>query len=86
MCGISGNLLGWFKSYLSDRSQRVIVNGKTLDWCEITAGVPQGSVLGPLLFLIYINHIVHTVSYCKIRMFADDTCLFLAYVHTSLYI
>lgn len=77
MCGISGNLLGWFKSYLSDRSQRVIVNGKTSDWCEITAGVPQGSVLGPLLFLIYINDIVNTVSHCKIRMFADDTCLFL---------
>ena len=77
MCGIRGNLLAWFKSYLSDRFQRVMINGQASEWSSITAGVPQGSVLGPLLFLIYINDIVNTVSHCKIRMFADDTCLFL---------
>ena len=77
MCGIKGNLLAWFKSYLSDRFQRVIVNGQVSEWSSVTAGVPQGSVLGPLLFLIYINDIVNTVSHCEIRMFADDTCLFL---------
>ena len=62
---------------LSDRFQRVMINGQASEWSSITAGVPQGSVLGPLLFLIYINDIVNTVSHCKIRMFADDTCLFL---------
>ena len=77
MCGIKGNLLAWFKSYLTGRFQRVIVNGQASEWSSVTAGVPQGSVLGPLLFLIYINDIVNTVSHCKIRMFADDTCLFL---------
>ena len=75
--GIRGGLLEWFKNYLSDRLQRVIINGQVSEWLEILAGVPQGSVLGPLLFLIFIDDIVHTVEHCKIRLFADDTCLFL---------
>ena len=75
--GIHGGLLDWFKNYLTDRLQRVVINGQLSEWLKILAGVPQGSVLGPLLFLIYIDDIIHTVENCKIRLFADDTCLFL---------
>ena len=76
-CGISGSLLAWFSNYLTDRQQRVVVNGQSSAWSHITAGVPQGSVLGPLLFLLYINDITQEVSNCHIRLFADDTCLFI---------
>ena len=76
-CGIRGNLLEWFEDYLRGRMQRVVINGQCSDWGHVSAGVPQGSVLGPLLFLIFINDIVHVVSHCQIRLFADDTCLFI---------
>ena len=75
--GITGRLLDWLKDYLTDRQQRVIINGDHSEWGNLNAGVPQGSVLGPLLFLIFINDIVHVVNNCKIRLFADDTCLFI---------
>lgn len=76
-CGISGSLITWFTSYLSNRQQRVVINGRHSEWANIHAGVPQGSVLGPLLFLVYINDLVDVVQHCQIRMFADDTCLFI---------
>ena len=75
--GIRGNLLVWFKSYLKDRQQRVIINGQQSNWGSVTAGVPQGSVLGPLLFLVFINDITSCITYSNIRLFAGDTCLFL---------
>jgi hypothetical protein len=75
--GIKGKLLAWFMDYLKDRQQRVIINGVASSWGNIEAGVPQGSVLGPLLFLIFINDITHVIRNCKIRLFADDTCLFI---------
>ena len=73
--GIDGSLINWFKSYLSDRKQRVVNEGYKSQWEHTSAGVPQGSVLGPYLFLIYINDIVDNIN-CNIRLFADDTSLF----------
>ena len=72
--GIGGNLLGWFKSYLENRTQRVALEGCYSGYTNINAGVPQGSILGPLLFLIYINDIVREIG-SNIRLFADDTSL-----------
>jgi hypothetical protein len=75
--GIRGRLLIWLSDYLNERYQRVIVNGQKSTWGRISAGVPQGSVLGPLLFLVFINDLTHVIKHCKIRLFADDTCLFI---------
>ena len=73
--GISGKLLALLSNFLANREQRVLLNGKSSDWKKITAGVPQGSVLGPLFFLIYINDIVENIT-SDIRLFADDTSIF----------
>ena len=73
--GINANLLLWFESYLTGRRQRVLINGEASAWFYINAGVPQGSILGPLLFLIFVNDIVLCVN-SEIRLFADDTYLF----------
>ena len=74
--GISGGLLSWFESYLSSRVQRVVLPGGKSEWLEIKAGVPQGSILGPLLFILYINDIVHGI-HSNIRLFADNTTLYI---------
>ena len=74
--GISGGLLLWIKSYLSGRKQKVIINGQESELIEINAGVPQGSILGPLFFLIFINDIVNDIC-CNIKLFADDTSIYL---------
>ena len=74
--GVSDQVLKWFTSYLSGRRQRVVINGKCSDWASVEAGVPQGSILGPLLFLVYINDIVKNIG-CSIRLFADDTSLYI---------
>ena len=70
--GISGNLLNFFGNYLSNRYQRVVLNGKEFNWMCLKAGVPQGSVLGPLLFLVYINDLTDNIS-SDMRLFADDS-------------
>ena len=74
--GISGQILKWFVSYLENRKQRVVLPGAESGWKYIHAGVPQGSILGPLLFLLYINDIVNEIG-SNILLFADDTSLFI---------
>ena len=73
--GISDSLLCLFNSFLSERLQRVILNGQASEWQKVLAGVPLDSVLGPLLFLIFINVIRANLD-CNLRSFADDTSLF----------
>ena len=73
--GISGNLLKLFQSFLCDRQQRVVLNGQYSKWAPALAGVPQGSILGPLLFLIYINDLPDNLESLA-KLFAGDTSLF----------
>ena len=73
--GISGGLLKLFQNYLNDRKQRVVLNGSMSEYSYVESGVPQGSVLGPLLFLVYINDLERNVK-SNIKFFADDTMLF----------
>ena len=74
--GVTGSLLTWFSDYLNDRKQRVVLPGASSSWTSVKAGVPQGSILGPLLFLLYINDIVEDIN-SSIRRFADDTSLYI---------
>jgi len=75
--GIRGEVHAWFQSYLANRQQTTLYSDIYSDFETITCGVPQGSVLGPLLFLIYVNDIQFAVTNAKIKLFADDTNLFL---------
>ena len=74
--GIRENTLDWFQSYLSDRKQFVDINGKPSELLGTTCGVPQGSVLGPLLFLIYINDLPNISTILNFYLFADDTNIY----------
>jgi len=74
--GIRGTALNWLNSYLSNHKQLVCVNGQSLSLCNISCGVPQGSVLGPLLFLIYINDLPDSSKFCSFFLFADDTYIY----------
>ena len=73
--GVRGLANDWFKSYLSDRKQFVSINGHDSNLASVLYGVPQGSVLGPLSFLIYINDLNQAIKFCKVHHIADDTNL-----------
>jgi hypothetical protein len=76
--GIGGKLLCWFKSYLTNRQQRVVINGLSSKWVPVLSGVPQGSIMGPLLFLLYIDDISSCLKFSKSMVFADDTKLYMS--------
>jgi endonuclease/exonuclease/phosphatase family metal-dependent hydrolase len=78
--GISGDLLAWMSAFLRGRDQRVVLNGACSPWLPVRSGVPQGSVLGPLLFLIYINDLGDQCE-SPLRLFADDALLY--HKHTT---
>ena len=76
--GIKGLNLEWLRSYLTERYQCTIANNIISDNKLISCGVPQGSVCGPLLFLVYINDITRILKYCKVSLYADDTVIYIA--------
>ena len=73
--GVHGSVHAWINSFLSQRKQRVVVNGAYSQWNDVTSGIPQGSVLGPTLFIIYINDLPETVE-SMVHIFADDTNIY----------
>ena len=74
--GISGPLLDWLKSYLKERQQFTDVNGSTSEMIPISFGIPQGSVLGPILFTLFTNDLPSSVSSGSVYMFADDITVY----------
>ena len=74
--GIRGNILNWIKDFLDNRTQLGILNGSNSHNIAVSSGVPQGSVLEPILFLAYINDLKQVRS--RVRLFADDTAMYLA--------
>ena len=73
--GIKGSLLKWIESFLTDRQQYVTVKGHSSDWKDVLSGVPQGSVLGPLLFLLYVNDFPDVIKK-MLKLFADDAKIY----------
>ena len=74
--GMRNSIINWIEHWLTDRRQRVVVDGEVSSWKSVLSGVPQGSVLGPILFLVYINDLEEGAT-GKILKFADDTKLFI---------
>ena len=73
--GVRGKTKNWISSFLSNRSQLVVVEGETSDPIDVDSGVPQGSILGPILFLIYVNDLPDNLT-SQTRLFADDCIIF----------
>ena len=75
MHGVQGKTLGWIESFLVGRNQTVVLDGESSDELPVLSGVPQGSVLGPILFLLYINDLPENVQ-SQVCLFADDTTVY----------
>ena len=80
--GIRNNVLQWIESFLANRTRCVILNGCSSDACQVLSGVPQGSVLGPILFLCYINDLPNNIV-SNIKLYADDALLYRVIRSTS---
>ena len=76
--GFKKSSINWFQNYLTNRKQKIIANNKFSDLKDIVCGVPQGSILGPLLFLLYVNDLGDCLQYTKYKLYADDTVLYLS--------
>jgi hypothetical protein len=72
---INGNILSWLEAWLTQQEQQVTIEGDKSSTAKVTSGVPQGTILGPLMFLLYINDIGNDIT-SKIRLFADDSLLY----------
>jgi len=81
-CGVDGKVYNWINNLLNGREQRVVIDSIHSDWCSVLSGIPQGSVLGPLLFVIYINNIEININNVLLK-FADDTNIFDAVADTN---
>ena len=75
--GFHSDLIRWFRAYLTGRRQRVVVDGTYSDWLPVVSGVPQGSILGPRLFVLYINDLASVAKNTKVALFADDAKCYL---------
>ena len=73
--GVTGKLLDLMRAFLTGRKQQVILDGCHVDWVDVVSGIPQGSVLGPLLFLVYVNDLPDAVQ-CNVKLFSDNTKLY----------
>ena len=69
--GIQGNVLDWIQEFLTERKQRVVINGSESEWSDVSSGIPQGSAIGPTLFLVYIKDMPDVID-VLIKLFADD--------------
>ena len=84
ICGIKNKNKNWIQNYLLNRKQSTVINGSISDSTIVTCGVPQGSILGPLLFLVYINDLSHIVNNTSMYLYADDTSI--DFVHQYKYL
>ena len=73
--GIQGKLLNWIKSFLTNRRQRVLLNGSPSDWEAVVSGVPQGTIIALIFFLLFVNNVPNTLI-CHVMLFADDAKLY----------
>lgn len=78
LCGVTSHSLNWFRSYLTERKQQTFIDGAFSDFCDVTCGIPQGSVLGPLLFTVYINDLPACNLFSELRMYVDNPTLTLS--------
>ena len=76
---IDDSVVNWVRDYLTDRQQRVLANGRLSTYQTITQGVPQGSVLGPLFYIVYANDLSKIFKNCKFALYADDTVLYVSH-------